>query len=503
MLILLALVIGALSYYWFKYHYCYKSLLQLPTLSKNNYFMGCISYFGNSISENFHALVGIPQKFGPIVRVYLGPFRRSVIVTGPKDVEFFLSSSEHINKSPGYDGYKPWLGDGLINSAGDHWRKHRRIITPTFHFQILDQFAYYINSNSKYLVKKLKLVAGKDYDIYPLISLYALDVICESAMKIKINAMDNEHLEYIEAVKTYLDIYIFRFFSFILQNDFLFKFTREYRTQQHAIKTLKTFTESVITQRRAERRLTKKIKGENKDTELIKEDDVGLKKRIAFLDLLLDMADEGQDLTDSEIREEVDTFMFAGHDTVSCSICFALFELAKHPEVQQRIFQESIEVLGEVDTEELTFRNVQDMKYLDMVIKETMRIYSPVPFIERQLTREVTNNGVTYPSETIITLVPFAMHRNPEIFPDPLKFDPNRFLPENVAKRHPFAYIPFSAGPRNCIGQRFATLQTKATVIKIIRTFKISPVSPAHELDLANDAVLKSFNGLPIILNLR
>lgn len=492
----LLILIGVFGYYYWKYHYNFRSLLKLPSPPNFNFFLGNALYFSGNIVDNFAALISIPAKFGPIVRVYLGPFRRTVVLTDPKDVEFFLSSSEHIVKSPGYDGFKPWLGNGLVNSAGDHWRKHRKIITPTFHFQTLERFVHYINSNSKELVEKLEENVCKAYDIYPIVNLYALDVICETAMNMRINAMNDGSIEYVNAVKIYLEIFLVRFFSLTMQHDVIFKFTKGYRLQQEAVKILKGFTESVIKKRREERKLAVKEEAISDNNSL------GIKKRIAFLDLLLDLAEE-EGLTDDEIREEVDTFMFAGHDTMSCAISFGLFELAKYPEIQERLYRESVEVLGDVNSEEFTFRNVQDLKYLDMVVKECLRINAPVPFVERLLMRNVELNGVSYPKDTIISFLPYAMHRNADLYPDPLKFDPDRFLPENCIKRHPYSYIPFSAGPRNCIGQRFAVLETKATIIKIIRHFKLTPVVPEHIMKIGNDAILKSVNGVPVVLSSR
>ena len=160
-----------------------------------------------------------------------------------------------------------------------------------------------------------------------------------------------------------------------------------------------------------------------------------------------------------------------GHDTTATLISFSIFELAKHEDVQAKIMEEIEFVVGNGDETEVTLNHLAEMNYLDRVVKELLRLYPPVPLFERELTEDVVlgkslfcqtatferakhcADGIFIPRGTTITFHPFFQHRHEDLFPDPEKFDPDRFLPENVLKRDNFAYIPFSAGPRNCIGE--------------------------------------------------
>lgn len=184
------------------------------------------------------------------------------------------------------------------------------------------------------------------------------------------------------------------------------------------------------------------------------------KKRLAFLDLLLEMVDKGT-LTLQDVREEVDTFMFEGHDTTSAGMNWALQMLGSHPEYQAKVHQELDQVFGDDDDRDIRFDDLKNLNYLEMFIKEALRLYPSVPMFGRTLHEDCEINGFMVPASTQLLIIPFAVHRDPKHWPDPEIFDPDRFLPENSVGRHPFAYLPFSAGARNCIGQRFALMEEK------------------------------------------
>nr|CAD7416098.1 unnamed protein product [Timema poppensis] len=207
-----------------------------------------------------------------------------------------------------------------------------------------------------------------------------------------------------------------------------------------------------------------------------------IKKRRAFLDMLLEAAQDGEIMSDSDIREEVNTFMFEGHDTTASAISFSLTTLALHQDIQDKVVKELDSILGDSDRD-ANYRDIQEMKYLEMVIKEILRLFPSVPAFVRNLQEDVELDGYTLPKGANITIGAFALHRDPEYFPDPEKFDPERFSPENSQGRHPYQYVPFSAGSRNCIGQRFAMLEMKSTVSKVLRTFKLLPGSSTNTIE--------------------
>nr|QZM07457.1 cytochrome P450 monooxygenase CYP4SS2 [Lasioderma serricorne] len=440
--------------------------------------------------QEFHRL------YGGVIYLRLGPFIHSLIVQDVDSFEFFLSSTKIIDKSRSYGFMDRWLGQGLLTSTGSKWKSHRKILTPTFHFKILEEFIDVFNSVGEIFIKKLEKEVGKDLtDIYPYVTLCTLDIICETAMGVPVNAQSNSESEYVKSVKEMLRILIHRDRSLSAAYDFTYKLTSNYRSELKCLEVLHGFTEDVI----RKRSLEIEQMGANQE----EKNEFGIKKKQTFLDLMLRSkdADGKRALSDEEIREEVDTFMFEGHDTTGAAISFILHNIANHTEVQENIMKELNTIFENDKTRSATYNDLQEMKYLECVIKESLRIYPSVPIIGRTTTEDLEYEGKIIPKDTNIGIFIYGLHRDEKYFPDPLKFDPNRFL--NVDKHHPYVFVPFSAGPRNCIGQKFAMLEMKATVSKVLRKYELLPAIPNDMPILVAEGVLKSANGINIRLKYR
>ncbi|CAG9771776.1 unnamed protein product [Ceutorhynchus assimilis] len=410
-------------------------------------------------------------------------------------MEFVLSSNTILDKSSEYRYIANWLGTGLLTAPGYKWRQRRKIITPAFHFSILEQFVEIFEANATIMVSKLEREAldKESVDIYRYITAYALDTICETAMGVKIDTQDNKNQDYVFAVKDVSRITLTRAFSAWRGIDFLFQFSQDYKNQQKNLSILHGFTKSIIDKRR---QLLNEIKPNNEDKE---KDVFGRKRKMAFLDLLLNATTvDGQPLSMEDIREEVDTFMFEGHDTTASASSFAIYLLANHPEVQKLARDEQIEIFGKDKEKTVCYQDLQDMKYLELVLKETLRIYPSVPFVGRITNEELNYKGHIIPKGTILMLHLYGMNHDPDYFKDPEEFRPERF--QDLSGKYPYSYIPFSAGPRNCIGQKFAMLEMKSIVSKVLRNFELYPTNPPHKLVLSAEAVLKSLNGVNIRL---
>ncbi|KAF5277788.1 hypothetical protein FQR65_LT03768 [Abscondita terminalis] len=401
-------------------------------------------------------------------------FSPTLVFADPKSVEFVLSSNTILKKSYDYKFFHSWLGTGLLTSLGAKWKNHRRLLTPAFHFQILEKFIEVFNSQSNVLIKKLEDMKSKEFDIFPLLKLHTLDIICEATMNTSINAQMNPDSNYVNSVKEICRIATERSFSYKMW-DVIYYFTDDYKQKRKRGELQAQIASGVTTT-----------------------NDLGTKKKIPFLDLLLTSTVEGKPLTNEEIRNEVDTFMFAGHDTTTSAISFTLYALSKHQEIQDKVFEEVIDVLGAEEPDEISYENLQKLKYLEQVVKEVLRFYSPITNIARVLTEDVIYEGNVIPKGTIIQVAIYHLHHNPELFPKPEVFDPERFNPENSKV---YLFIPLF---RLVLGleialvcQKFAMLEIKATVCKILQKIKLLP-AVGHEPILVVDVVTTSENGLPL-----
>ncbi|XP_076684083.1 uncharacterized protein LOC143377056 [Andrena cerasifolii] len=206
-------------------------------------------------------------------------------------------------------------------------------------------------------------------------------------------------------------------------------------------------------------------------------------------------------LTMIEASAQASFFYIAGFETSSTTATFCLYELAKHKDVQDKLHNEIQAVIEEHG--DLTYNAVNDMTYLHKVIYETMRKYPAIVLLNRICTKEtqLENTNFSIPSGTQIVIPIRGIHMDPNIFPEPKKFDPERFSEENIKTRHPYAYLPFGEGPRICIGMRFALIQTKMAVISALlkNTIKLAPNTPT-ELEFEPGAlVLMAKGGVNII----
>nr|ULR85478.1 cytochrome P450 [Spodoptera frugiperda] len=268
--------------------------------------------------------------------------------------------------------------------------------------------------------------------------------------------------------------------------DVVFNLTPYKSNQTKALKVLHEHSRRVIEERRQE---LKKAD----ITSLNASNDVGIRNKHAFLDLLLLGDIDGQKIDDESVREEVDTFMFEGHDTTTSGLSYALYCLSKRRYVQDKIYEELQTIYGDDMERDPTYQELGQMKYLELVLKESMRLYPPVPFIERCITKDCEIGGIKMVKGTSVFLNIFQIQRQPDMFEDPLEFRPERF---EEALKNPFSFLAFSAGPRNCIGQKFAMMELKVTISEIVKHFYILPVDETPQL--SSDLVLRSKNGINV-----
>ncbi|XP_050050579.3 uncharacterized protein [Dermacentor andersoni] len=406
-----------------------------------------------------------------------------------------------LQKSIEYTWLHPWLGTGLLTSTGAKWKTRRRMLTPAFHFRILEDFLPVMNEHSVVFKDLLKQHVGRPdgVDVVPSVARCTLDVICETAMGTCVNAQQCSDSKYVRAVLRLGELWFSRATKPWTWNDFTYRFTADSVEFDNCVNTVHTFTRKVIKDRK---KMLLELQAASEQIDGAGEDEyLNLSGcRRAFLDLLLSQHFKDPSFTEEDIREEVDTFTFEGHDTTAVGISWTLYLLGLHQDVQQKVYEELEDIFGDDRDRDATMEDIRRMKYLECAIKEAQRLFPSVPLVGRLLQEDWTYDGYIIPKGTVCTVFIYVLHRDPREFPKPEEYIPERFLPENCVGRHPFAYVPFSAGYRNCIGQKFASMEMKTLVSRVLRNYKLESMYHRDKVQAVAELVLRARNGLRIRL---
>ena len=325
-----------------------------------------------------------------------------------------------------YRLFHPWLGEGLLTvEDGPKWHRNRHLLTPAFHFAILKGYVPVYNSCLQHLFQKWDVIAGGNDPVmlFDTISSISLDIIMQCAFSFRSNCQkEGTRPPYIKCVYQLVETVSNRFLNPIYYFDWIYFLTPTGRRMKDACKIVHAHAEMVIKERRQVLGL-EHGKGAIDSQKLL--DTIAKSRKLDFLDILLTATDEdGVGLTDLEIRNEVDTFMFEGHDTTTSGVCWTLYCLAKYPEHQDKVREEVRNVLA--GRECLEYDDLKDLKYTQWCIKEAMRLYPPVFTIFRETQSEIELDGHKVPKGVWLVIAIVSMHRNPEIWPNPEEFDPLR-----------------------------------------------------------------------------
>ncbi|XP_030679727.1 cytochrome P450 4A11 isoform X2 [Nomascus leucogenys] len=381
------------------------------------------------------------------------------------------------------------LGYGLLLLNGQTWFQHRRMLTPAFHYDILKPYVGLMADSVRVMLDKWEKLLGQEdspLEVFQHISLMTLDTIMKCAFSHQGSIqVDRNSQSYIQAIRDLNDLLFSRVRNAFYQNDTIYSLTSAGRWTHRACQLAHQYTDQVIQLRKAQLQ---------KEGELEK---IKRKRHLDFLDiLLLAKMENGSILSDKDLRAEVDTFMFEGHDTTASGISWIFYALATHPKHQERCREEIHGLLG--DGASITWNHLDQMPYTTMCIKEALRLYPPVPGIGRELSTPVTfPDGRSLPKGIMVVLSIYGLHYNPKVWPNPEVFDPFRFAPGSA--QHSHAFLPFSGGSRNCIGKQFAMNELKvATALTLLR-FELLPDPTRTPIPMAR-LVLKSKNGIHLRL---
>ena len=406
------------------------------------------------------------RDHGDVVRFVVGPRRAGrelYVVFHPEGVRRVLATEADRYRKDNrfYEEIRWALGDGLLNSQDDRWLRQRRFIQPLFTRRRIAGYAASMAEEAADLVAAWRpaATAGHPVDAHAEMSRLTLRVVgrllfgADVARAIPVVRSSFPLLGRHARSRAFATVRLPREWP-----------TPANRRAMRARQAIRAVCDELIARRRAA-------------PDAARGDDLH--------GLLVGARDGEEALDDAEIRDQILIFMLAGHDTTAVALTFSLHLLGRHPETLRRLQGEVDDVLGDRTP---TADDVARLPYAEMVIKEAMRLYPPAPGTGRRTAEGDVVCGLTIPPGSDVALSAWVTHRHPDFWPEPERFDPERFAAGREADRHRHAYFPFGAGPRACIGQYFSMLEATIALATIVRAYDVSspdariPVTPGITL---------------------
>lgn len=419
-------------------------------------------------------------EYGDLVQFQFGG-QRYWLLSDPEAVRRVLvENAKAYVKSPSYAGLKLVLGEGLVTSEGELWRRQRRLASPAFHHRRIESFVPTFARHTEAMLDDWKARGVSRLDLHKEMMRLTLRIVGECLFDANLEANLERGTDRLgQAVETVLHF----------ANDYAispFKLPLWLPTPRRlgfkgALSLLDDAVGEIVRDRRA-----RIARGEAPGSDLLG----------AFLAA---EDEDGSVMSDRQLRDEVLTMLAAGHETTANALSFTLHLLSRHPATERAVHQEIVEVCG---TGPITAEHLPRLALTERVIKESMRLLPPVWMIERANVEDDVLLGYRAPKGTVIGISPWVLHRDARVFPNPEGFDPDRFLPSEEAKRPRYAYLPFGAGPRVCIGMGFAMTEAKVLTASILRRSKLSLI-PGHDLALDPNITLRPKGELAMRMAIR
>jgi cytochrome P450 len=399
------------------------------------------------------------RRYGDVAHVRFGPYQtyvffhpdavREVLVTKAKQFRRFRRPMQVLAR---------WNGNSVLIAEGDAWLRQRRMVQPAFHARRFEGYAACMVARTRHRLdrwlKTVEATGGIETEIGKELTDLTLEIIAKTMFDAEISA---EASDLGRAVAILSEIATKEMSSPWTLPDWLP--LAEKRRKRWAMRRLDETVRRFIRERRAS--------------------GVDRGDLLSMLLLVVDEEGDGGRFTDDQVRDEVMTLLIAGHDTTAAGLTWLFYCLARHPQAAALVYQELDAVLG---GREPTATDVPRLVYTERVVKETLRLYPPAfAVFTRQAVAEVEVGGYTLPRNSLVQIFPYVCQRDPRWFPEPLRFDPDRFLPEHMRTLPPFAYFPFGGGPRACIGNAFAMMEMTLVAATLLQHLKVELAAGQEE----------------------
>jgi cytochrome P450 len=405
-----------------------------------------------SLREPLAFLQEMAREYGDVAYVHAGPFHSYVINHPTLIREVLVTKGKSFHKWEAQKRvFRKIDGNGLINSEGDFWLRQRRLIQKAFQH---GRLAHYAETAVELTRRRLDAwTTGAAINLDREMSELALEIAGETLFGADLSEQAAWLGETAEALR---ETFIREFLAPVRLPDWLPLPSK--RRMRRAIHRLDAFITGIIQDRRAS--------GEDKGDLL------------SMLLLAVDEQGDGTGMTDRQARDEAVTLFNAGHDSTSAALAWTCYFIARYPGVQERLRNELEAVLG---GRAATFEDLPRLAFADMVVKESLRIYPPTSalFTRRALT-EVEIGGYQLARGSLVAISPYVTQRDPRWFPEPERFDPDRFGADRARDIPEYAYFPFGAGPHVCVGNTFAMMEITLVVSTLVQRFHLE-LAPGQE----------------------
>ncbi|MEV6972026.1 cytochrome P450 [Kitasatospora sp. NPDC093806] len=415
------------------------------------------------------------RSYGDMVRLPLGFFNVHLNYH-PDNIRYvLLDNNQNYIRGKGYDAFKIFMGMGLLTLDGDEWKQHRKVVNPLFHRTAIDNMATTMTDSTTLVLDRWARAASASHevDVVPEMMDLTLGALGKVMFDTDLHPVADEVGP---AMVTAIEAMVFRgTLNHLTPEVVPIPYNRRIR---RARRVMYDVVDGIVESHRAGRH-------------------EGLTDLVS---LLLQARDESDgEWTRQQIRDEIMTVFMAGHETTGTGLAWALYELAKDPDAQERLHEEVEQVLGGRTP---GIADLEKLPYTRMVADETLRLHPPIWVYPRDAVQEDEVNGWHIPAGGSVFMVPYVTHRHPDFWVDPDRFDPERFTEQNRAQQARFAYFPFGGGQRKCIGNQMALVQTHLTLAMVAQRFRLRVV-PDHPLTLGTLVSFRPMDGIRLVVEPR
>ncbi|ULE34185.1 cytochrome P450 [Mycobacterium sp. IDR2000157661] len=400
---------------------------------------------------------------GPVTRIQFGPkrlFPPLVAVMSPDGMRDVLGRSDASSERCVYhDEVRDMAGDSLFVLPNEQWRPRKRALQPVFTKHNVRNFGGHMSGAAQAFVDRWP--RGGEVDLDVECRRVAMQSLGKSVLGVDLNERADTIATCMHVASSYTadralrPVRAPRWFP-----------TRARRRARAAVEAMKTITDEMVRACRED---------PQRDAPLVQ-------ALIAATD-----PETGQPISDEDISNDLLIFMLAGHDTTATALTYSLWVLGHHPDAQDRVAAEA----AAIGARELTPDDVPQLGYTAQVLHESLRLCPPAAGVARLATQDIAVGGYRIEAGTLVAVGLYGLHHDPALWPEPMKFDPDRFSPENVSNRNRWQFLPFLGGGRPCIGEHFARLETTLALATIVRAMKVRSIDDVFECDVPFTTVAK------------